>query len=132
MRSDFWVTGDLAPEFQMWLSWSAHHFTQTASVYYWENHMKPMLGLGAADAEVIDQADGDFHRFARVLDDFLAGRTWLVGDQLSYADFRAATPLPFAAVSKMPLAGYANIRRWHDQLWRLPAWRDPFQGLAPG
>jgi glutathione S-transferase len=29
--SDFWVTDEKAPEFQMWLSWSAHHFTRDAS-----------------------------------------------------------------------------------------------------
>lgn len=89
--SDFWLTGNLAPEFQMWVSWSTHHFTRTASVFYWEYVIKPMIGLGSASESAIEEATADFHRFAGVLDDALSGRTWLVGDNPSYADFRVAT-----------------------------------------
>jgi glutathione S-transferase len=128
-QPDFWPTGQDAPALQMWISWSNNHFTRTASVFYWEYVIKPLFGATVDDA-AIAEASGDFHRFARVLDDALADREWLVGGALSYADFRVATPLPFAEAARMPLAGYANIRRWHQRLWDLPAWRDPFAGLA--
>jgi glutathione S-transferase len=129
-KSDFWPAGEHAPDLQMWLSWSAHHFTRTASVFYWEQLMKPMLGLGAPDSAAIAEAAGEFHRFARVLDDHLAGRDWLVDDRLSYADFRVATALPFAEKAGLPLESYAHIRSWHARLWKLPAWSNPFDGLA--
>jgi glutathione S-transferase len=129
-RPDFWPAGEHAPELQMWLSWSAHHFTRTASVFYWENLMKPMLGLGAPDQASIAEATDEFHRFARVLDDYLGGRTWLVADRLTYADFRAATALPFAEKAGLPLETYAHIQSWHARLWKLPAWSSPFRGLA--
>lgn len=128
--SDFWLTGDPAPEFQMWVSWSTHHFTRAASVFYWEYVIKPVIGLGSASESAIKEATADFHRFAGVLDDALSGRTWLVGDNPSYADFRVATALPFAEASKLPLRDYQNIRRWHDRLWQFPAWSDPFADLA--
>lgn len=126
---DFWPMGDCAPELQMWLSWSAHHFTRSASVFYWEHVIKPRLGLGAADDDVVSRGAGEFHRFAAILEDVLSRRTWLVDDRLTYADFRVATALPFAEAAKLPLQGYAKIRDWHERLCQLPAWGRPFEGL---
>lgn len=128
--SDFWPGGDHAPELQMWLSWSAHHFTRTASVFYWENVMKPMLGLGVPDGDALQEGAREFHRFAAVLETALSTDTWLVGKKVSYADFRVATALPFAEPSLLPLQHYPHIREWHGRLWQLPAWKDPFEGLA--
>jgi glutathione S-transferase len=129
IRPDFWCRNDEAPEFQKWLSWSAHHFTQVASVFYWENLLKPKLGLGDADVAAVKEATGEFHRFARVLEESLGSRAWLVGDRLTYADFRVATALPFAEAAKLPLDSYPLINAWHDRLWTLPAWSRPFDGL---
>ena len=64
-----------------------------------------------------------------VLDQMLTGRDWLVGDRLSYADFRVASALPFAAAAGLPLAEFPQVQRWHDQLLVIDAWRDPFAGL---
>ncbi|HEX5209887.1 MAG TPA: glutathione S-transferase family protein [Steroidobacteraceae bacterium] len=127
--SDFWPGGEHAPEVQMWLSWGAHHFTRAASVFYWENVIKPMLGLGAPDGDALREGADEFHRFATVLEDALSTRDWLVGKRLSYADFRVATALPFAEAAMLPLQRYVHIRAWHERLWQLPAWRDPFAGL---
>jgi len=128
--SDFWVSDGKAAEFQMWLSWSAHHFTRTAAFFYWEYGMKPRLGLPPASTAEVDEASAEFHRFAEVLEDSLFNRTWLVGNRLSFADFRVATPLPFANSSKLPVEGYPRILAWHERLRRIAAWEDPFEGLA--
>jgi len=129
-NSDFWLAGDQAPEFQMWVSWSNHHFTRAASVFYWEYLIKPRLGLGSASESAIEEATQEFRRFASVLDDALSGRRWLLGEMPSYADFRVATALPFAEESKLPWQQYRSIRQWHDRLWEFPAWSHPFDGLA--
>ena len=75
-------------------------------------------------------ARADFREHAATLDNYLAPRKWLLGDRISYADFRVATPLPFADGAGLPLAEFPNIRRWHNQLMEIEAWRDPFHGLA--
>ena len=129
-KSDFWVTGASAPEFQMWLSWSTHHLNQAAGVFYWEYFIKPKLGDRTVDAEAIREATAEFHRYAEVLEDALSKRTWLIDDRLTYADFRVATTLPFADASNLPLREYRHVRRWHEQLCQLPAWSNPFDGLA--
>lgn len=128
--SDFWPGAEHAAELQMWLSWSAHHFTAAGGVFYFENLIRPHIMSRPADAPALAEAASNLERFAPVLDNVLADRDWLVGGRLSYADFRVATIMPFAAAADMPLAQYRNIRRWADRLNELPAWREPFEGLA--
>ena len=128
-RSDFWPTGNSLPETVKWLSWSKHHLTAAGDAYYFENIIKPKyLGL-PPDPRVIEGVEGDFHRYARVLDDILATRRWLIEDRLTYADFRAATIMPFSKDAKMPVEDYKNVLAWADRLNEVDAWRAPFVGL---
>ena len=54
---------------------------------------------------------------------------WLVGNRLSYADFRMATFLPFNDVAGLPLEDHPSVARWYRRLEEIEAWRDPFKGL---
>jgi glutathione S-transferase len=128
--SDFWRTGGDTPEMVLWVSWSAHHLTSAAGVLYFDRLIRPTFSDRGADPAVIAEALNNFRTYASVLDGELAGRTWLVGNRLSYADFRVATSLPFADGAGLPLAEFPNVKRWHDRLLEIDAWRDPFDGLA--
>jgi len=127
--SDFWPTGASLPETIRWLSWSKHHLTAKGDAYYFENFIKPKyLGL-PPDPRVVEEAADGFHRYAKVLDDILASRRWLIEDRLTYADFRTATIMPFAKQAKMPVEGYKHIGEWAGRLDEIDAWRAPFEGL---
>jgi len=127
--SDFWPMGDALPETVQWLSWNKRHLTLAGEAYYFENIIKPKyIGL-PPDPAVIADAEGEFHRFAKVLDDVLAQRRWLIDDRLTYADFRTASIMPFAEEAKMPVDRYENILRWAGRLDEIEAWRSPFEGL---
>jgi glutathione S-transferase len=128
-QSDFWPAGEALSELIMWLSWSAQHFTQAGGVFYFENIIRPKYLGQAPDQNALANAAGDFHRFAKVLDDTLASRIWLIDSRLTYADFRVASALPFAEPAALPLENYHHIRRWHDQLNLVDAWKNPFDGL---
>ena len=125
-KSDFWPTGETLPELVKWLSWSAHHFTPAGGVYYFENIIRPKFMKQPPDQRALDEATPTFHRFAAVLNDVLADRRWLLEDRMTYADFRVATVLPFAEAAALPIGGYGNIRKWHDRLNLIEAWRRPF------
>lgn len=125
---DFWPH-EHAEAMQMWVSWSAHHFTSAGAALVWHNHTA-VAWMGPPDPAVVESAENDFHRFAGILDATLAGRHWLVGDRLTYADFRVASALPYAERGKIPVDAYPHIVAWHDRLNQLDAWRDPFAGLA--
>jgi len=128
--SDFWPAGESLPETVRWLSWSKRHLTLAGEAYYFENLIKPKyLGL-PPDPRVIEDAEGEFHRYAKVLDDILASRRWLIEDRMTYADFRTASIMPFAGQAKMPIDGYKNILGWASRLDDIDAWRTPFEGLS--
>jgi len=124
----FWPA-DRQAEVMMWVSWSAHHFTQAGGTFYFENIICPQFLDRPADAAALAEADDNFRHYAGILDDILAGRLWLVGDRPTYADFRVASALPFAERALLPVGGFRNIVAWHDRLNRIDAWRAPFDGL---
>jgi len=124
---DFWPD-EHAVEMMQWVSWSAHHFTFAGAALVWHN-FTAVPWMGPADPAVVAEVSGDFTRYASILDATLAGRDWLVGGKLSYADFRVASALPFAERASLPIGGYANILAWHERLSQIDAWRDPFDGL---
>jgi glutathione S-transferase len=128
-QSDFWPGGNDLPELIMWLSWSAHHFTQAGSVFYFENIIRPKYLRQAPDQSALANAEGDFHRFAKILDDTLENCSWLINNRLSYADFRVASALPFAKAAALPLEKYKHILKWHENLNLIDAWRSPFAEL---
>jgi glutathione S-transferase len=127
--SDFWPAGEALPETIKWLSWNKRHLTLAGEAYYFENLIKPKYLNLPPDPFVIEQAAGEFHRFAKVLDDILASRRWLIEDRLTYADFRTASIMPFAREAKMPVDAYKNILGWAFRLDEIDAWRAPFEGL---
>ncbi|OEO31223.1 hypothetical protein VW23_017365 [Devosia insulae DS-56] len=127
--SDFWQT-DRLDEMLQWVSWSAHHFTRAGGTYAFENVTMVNVPGWTRNVAALAEAEADLRQLGPILDRVLAGRDWLVGSRLSYADFRVATALPFAEAAGIPIDGYGNIRRWYDRLNQLEAWREPFAGLA--
>jgi glutathione S-transferase len=128
-RSSFWRTDERLPQMMMWVSWSTQHFTLPASSHYFERCIRPTFSDVPEDPKVLAKDMVTFKKYAAILDQALKTRRWLVDDQLSYADFRTATVLPFAQRAGLPIAEYPNIVRWYAQLEALDAWREPFAGL---
>lgn len=125
---DFWPD-EHAVEMMQWVSWSAHHFTAAGGDLVWHNHTA-LPWAGPPDPAVVAGIAQDFHRFAAILDATLATREWLVGNRLTYADFRVASSLPYAERGQLPVAAYRNVVAWHERLNAIDAWREPFAGLA--
>jgi len=124
-RSDLWPDDERQVEVLRWLSWNADHFTRHAGSLYFQNLIKPLFGA-SPDAAAVKEATEQFNRFAHVLDDHLRDRKFLLGDTLTIADFAVGSALPYADKAKIPLAEFPEVRRWHDRLNDIPAWREPF------
>lgn len=108
-----------------WLSWDMAHFTRHGGSLYFEHIIKPFLGM-KLDPATVESATGFFKTNAAVLESHLAGRRYLLGDQLTVADFATAVTLPYAGPAKLPLDDFPAIQRWHGRLCELPAWREPW------
>ena len=116
-------------EVQRWLSWDASHFTAHGGTLYFENLIKPAIGMGAPDPAAVEGATRMFAASAAVLEAHLSQRKFLLGDALTVADFAVGAALPYAQGARIPLGDFPAIARWHERLNELPGWRDPF-GLS--
>lgn len=123
--SDLWPSDTRQVEVMKWLSWNAHHFTRHGGELYFQNLVRPLLGE-EPDPKAVADATRGWLPLAQVLDTHLRGRTYLVGETPTIADFSVAVALPYAERAKIPVEGFPNIIRWHDRLNTLPAWREPF------
>ncbi len=128
-KSDFWRVGEAQPEMIRWISWATHHLNRAADPLYFFRVVWPTFMSEAPPQAELDKGLKNFIQHAAILDQYLATRQWLVDERVSYADFRAATFLPFAEKAQIPLSDFPNMLRWHNQLLDLPAWRAPFDGL---
>ncbi|WP_233872605.1 glutathione S-transferase family protein [Paraburkholderia adhaesiva] len=127
--SDFWPTGSTMPDLIRWISWGYWNFVRACDMVHFERVTKQRYGLGPIRREVVDEGLSEFASSAAILEQHLAERDWLVGDEVTYADFRVACVLPFAEPAGLPLADFPRVEAWHARLMEIPAWRDPFAGL---
>lgn len=128
--SELWPQDARQIEVLRWLSWNTQHFTAHAGTLYFEYIIKARFGIGAPDPAEVKRATGEWHRFAKVLNQHLHDRHWLVGDALTVADFAVAVTLPYAERAHIPLSEFPAIERWHARMNELDAWREPFPELA--
>jgi glutathione S-transferase len=126
MDADLWPRDARQLEITRWFSWNQQHFSRAGGSLYFENIVKKRFGIGAPDPVEVEHALGEFRRWATVLNDHLSGRTWLVGQAITVADFSVAMTLPYADEAHLPVGEFANVCRWHDQLNQIEGWRAPF------
>lgn len=124
--SDLFPSDDRQIEVMRWLSWGAQHFNRAAGGLYFEFCIKPWLGIGNPEPTAVAASQNQFRPLAKILDEHLASRKYLLGDQLTIADFSLAVTLPYAKKAQIPLAEFPNVMLWHERMNELPAWRDPY------
>jgi glutathione S-transferase len=108
-----------------WLFWeSAHWDAESVGMVAYEKVSKGVLGLGPPDPAFCARGEQNFSRFAAVLNGALKGRTWLVGERLTIADFSIGGLVPSAQRTALPIERFAEICRWYEGLCSLPAWRE--------
>jgi glutathione S-transferase len=107
-----------------WLFWeSAHWDAESCGMVAYEKGSKEVLGLGPPDPAFIARGEQNFNRFAAVLNDSLKGKTWVLGNRLTLADFSMGGLLPSAQRFGLPVGRFPEICRWYVGLASLPAWR---------
>lgn len=126
--SDMWPAHQPAEQVEVlrWLSWNDCHWAPAVGSHYFEHIVKSTFHLGPPDRAALAPKLAGLSRWARVLDDHLAGRAYAACDRLTIADFQLASMATYWREAEMPLADYPNLVRWLDGLNRIPAWADPW------
>jgi glutathione S-transferase len=108
-----------------WLSWQLAHWGADACVPLIFNRLvKKLLNLGGPDEAAVAKATEAFHKEAKLVEARLAKQPYLVGSELTLADFAVAAPLFYAQQGGLPIEPYAKLRDWFGRVSALPAWKD--------
>ena len=65
-----------------------------------------------------------FNKEAKVLDAHLARQPYLVGKEITLADFSVAAPLFYTKEAELPIGSYARLQEWFGRVSALPCWRE--------
>lgn len=108
-----------------WMCWQLAHFGgEACGPLTFQRLVKAFLNLGPPDAAAVEAALNAFNRDAAVLEARLSKQKYLVGDDLTLADFSVAASLCYAAQAEMPLSRYPHVAAWFERVSSLPAWRE--------
>jgi glutathione S-transferase len=109
---------DLAPtapreraDVDRWLNWQAAHFSQAVGKVAFERVVKKLAGWGPPDEAAIAKGTEEFAKYAKVLDESLAGKEYLCG-RLTIADFSVALYAANSESSGLDFGPYPNARVW--------------------
>ena len=105
-----------------WLFWEAGSWGPVIDVYTHENVRKPMLGMGAPDTARLVEAEQRFAPLARLLDEHLSGRKFLLGDDVTLADFVVGGSATYVERGRIPIGKYPNVAAWWTRLNGVDAW----------
>jgi glutathione S-transferase len=108
-----------------WQSWDLAHWSKDACVpLIFQRLVKGLLKLGPPDEAIVAKGIEGFHREAKVLDAHLAKHAYLVGKDVTLADFSVAAPLFYTQQAQLPIASYSRLQDWFGRVSALPAWRE--------
>jgi glutathione S-transferase len=108
-----------------WQCWQLAHWGSDACVPLVFNRLvKKILNLGPPDEAAVAKATGVFNKEASLLDAHLAKQPYLVGKEVTLADFSVAANLLYAKEAELPLEPYSRVQEWLGRVSALPCWRE--------
>lgn len=107
-----------------WLFWEASAWSRATEILTHENVRKPMMGIGEPDPVRVKEGEEQFRPLADLLNDQLASRSFLVGNDVTLADFVVGGAATYIERGRFPIAEFPNLRAWWARLSQIPAWRE--------
>jgi glutathione S-transferase len=108
-----------------WQCWQLAHWGKEACEPLIFNRLvKKILNLGPPDEAAVAKGTDSFHKEAKMLDAHLGKQPYLVGKEITLADFAVAGPLFYIQQGGLPVEPYAKLREWFGRVSALPAWRE--------
>lgn len=132
--SDLYPDNDLTPkdiksqaDMWRWIHWESIHFTKALSKYFWESFVKPHYGLGETNFVDLENNLKDIYMFSGVLEKHLEGKKFIMGENLTLADFAVGSISEHQRRGNIPFGeNYPNLLQWFDRLEKIPAWQKCF------
>ncbi|MBI1732611.1 MAG: glutathione S-transferase family protein [Gammaproteobacteria bacterium] len=113
----------LRAQMHQWMSWNTAHMAPACGIFLYENLVKKLLNIGDPDPKQLAQGNEEFARFGAVLNDHLKGRGHVVGNESTIADHHVFASFVHADDCGMPLAQFAEIKRWRGEMQATVPWQ---------
>ena len=107
-----------------WQFWEASHLSRGTGAYAFENLFKKIFMKQEPDPAALAVGEKEWRLFAPVLDAQLATRKWILGNDLTLADFSVGACFSYAEPSGLPMSDYGHIKAWLSRLGEIPAWKN--------
>lgn len=105
-----------------WMFWSGEQWRTFTTTLFDERVGKTIMGA-PQDEHLIKFAEGKIRAAAKVLDQHIEGREFMVGNTLTLADIDIAAPFSQVDRAKFPFKEFPSLIAWHDNLLQsFPAW----------
>lgn len=113
-----------------WMFWNRSHLFRAVGVIQFERLVKKMFGRGEADEALVAPALETFNTELAVMEDRLKDTAshWLVGNDVTIADYDVAGALMYADEIALPMAHYPLSSAWLARVKALPAWAAALKG----
>lgn len=106
-----------------WMYWESAHWDQACAIFAFQRVVKRLFAMGEPDAAEIARGSQLFERAGQVLDSELNKHRYVAGDQFTAADLSVGADLCIAEMAEYPMAAFAGIQRWYDELRSMPSWQ---------
>jgi glutathione S-transferase len=107
-----------------WQFWEAVHLSKGTGAFAFEKLFKKIFMKQDPDPVAVAAGEKEWHTFAPVLNGQLETRKWIMGDDLTLADFSVGACFSYAEASGLPWDNYKHIKAWYTHLGELPAWKN--------
>ena len=105
-----------------WQFWEQAHFNRAFGTLIFESVVKPKFGMGEGSAGLVEFCLRETGRFAKVLETHIRGRSTLVGDDISLADYAMVCLEKYRGVTPFDWSPFPNINRYFDEVRGTEAW----------
>ena len=105
-----------------WLFWESSHW-QPALISILSGFVRQQLFPEEQAPARVDWSDPTFVAQAMLLEGQLAGRPYILGEELTLADFSVSAMMMYVRAAGFPFASFPHIADWFERMEGLPAWQ---------
>jgi len=105
-----------------WQCWELAHFNQAFGTLGFEAVAKPNFLNIQGDQAVIDLSKGQLSRFASVLNNHLQGRSYMVGNSITLADYSIIHVEFFKESIPFDWSPFPHLNEYFDRMRQSPFW----------